>query len=66
MATKTKIRAVKGTRDFYPEVMALRNWLYDKVRAIERYLKRRSRYTLKLKHDKQREPIDEFLFVNVN
>lgn len=34
MATKTTIRAVKGTRDFYPEVMALRNWLYDKVRAI--------------------------------
>ena len=34
MATKTTIRAVKGTRDFYPEVMALRNWLYDKVRDI--------------------------------
>jgi histidyl-tRNA synthetase len=34
LATKTTIRAVKGTRDFYPEVMALRNWLYDKVRAI--------------------------------
>jgi histidyl-tRNA synthetase len=38
MATKTTIPAVKGTRDFYPEEMAFRNWLYGKVRAIsERY-----------------------------
>src|SRR5215216_6135034 len=28
-----KIRTVKGTRDFYPEQMALRNYLYDKVRS---------------------------------
>jgi len=34
MTTKTTIQAVKGTRDFYPEAMAFRNWLYDKVRAI--------------------------------
>jgi histidyl-tRNA synthetase len=34
MATKTTIQAVKGTRDFYPEAMAFRNWLYGKVRAI--------------------------------
>ncbi len=38
MAIKTTIQAVKGTRDFYPEAMAFRTWLYDKVRAIsERY-----------------------------
>ncbi len=34
MATKTTIQAVKGTRDFYPEAMAFRSWLYDKVRTI--------------------------------
>jgi len=34
MATKTTIQPVKGTRDFYPEAMAFRNWLYDKVRSI--------------------------------
>ncbi|MBI3165998.1 MAG: histidine--tRNA ligase [Anaerolineales bacterium] len=28
-----KIQAVKGTREFYPEQMALRNFIYDKVRA---------------------------------
>jgi len=28
------IQAVKGTRDFYPEPMAFRSWLYGKVRAI--------------------------------
>ena len=27
-------QAVKGTRDFYPEAMAFRTWLYGKVRAI--------------------------------
>ncbi len=31
---KTTIQAVKGTRDFYPEAMAFRTWLYGKVRAI--------------------------------
>jgi histidyl-tRNA synthetase len=31
---KTTVQAVKGTRDFYPEAMAFRNWLYGKVRAI--------------------------------
>lgn len=30
---KTKIATVKGTRDFYPEQMALRNWLYANMRA---------------------------------
>jgi len=29
----TKIQTVKGTREFYPEEMALRNYLYSKVRA---------------------------------
>jgi histidyl-tRNA synthetase len=28
-----KIQTVKGTREFYPEEMALRNYLYSKVRA---------------------------------
>lgn len=28
-----KIQQVKGTREFYPEEMALRNYLYEKVRA---------------------------------
>ncbi len=28
------IRAVKGTRDFYPEDMAFRNWLYSKIREV--------------------------------
>jgi histidyl-tRNA synthetase len=31
---KTTIQPVKGTRDFYPEAMAFRTWLYAKVRAI--------------------------------
>ncbi len=30
---KQKIQSVKGTRDFYPEQMALRNWLYANVQA---------------------------------
>ena len=35
MATQT-IQPVKGTRDFYPELMAFRTWLYDKVRVVSR------------------------------
>ncbi len=32
------IQPVRGTRDFYPEDMAFRTWLYDKIRAVsERY-----------------------------
>jgi histidyl-tRNA synthetase len=34
VATKATIQAVKGTRDFYPEAMAFRSWLYGKVRDI--------------------------------
>jgi histidyl-tRNA synthetase len=35
---KTIIPPVKGTRDFYPEEMAVRTWLLSKVRAVsERY-----------------------------
>jgi histidyl-tRNA synthetase len=34
MATTTTVQAVKGTRDFYPEAMAIRNWLYGRVRAV--------------------------------
>jgi len=30
---KTKIQTVKGTRDFYPEQMELRNWLYANMKA---------------------------------
>lgn len=30
---KKVIQSVKGTRDFYPEQMALRNYLYEKARA---------------------------------
>jgi histidyl-tRNA synthetase len=38
VATKATIQAVKGTRDFYPDEMAFRSWLYGKVRNIsERY-----------------------------
>ena len=29
----SKIQTVKGTREFYPETMALRNYLFEKVRA---------------------------------
>ena len=31
---KNIIPAVKGTRDFYPEQMAIRNWLYSSVRRV--------------------------------
>ncbi len=31
---KSLIQPVKGTRDFYPEQMALRTWLYNKIRAV--------------------------------
>ena len=30
---KPSIQTVKGARDFYPEEMALRNYLYAKARA---------------------------------
>lgn len=31
---KTTVQAVKGTRDFYPEQMAFRNWLYGTLRKV--------------------------------
>jgi histidyl-tRNA synthetase len=31
---KTLVQSLKGTRDFYPEDMALRTWLYDKIRKV--------------------------------
>jgi len=31
---KATIQSVKGTRDFYPEEMAVRTWLYDTVRRV--------------------------------
>ncbi len=31
---KTTIQSLKGTRDFYPEEMALRTWLYGTVRKV--------------------------------
>jgi histidyl-tRNA synthetase len=33
---RTPIQAVKGTRDFYPEEMARRVWLYERIRAVSR------------------------------
>ena len=32
----TKIPSVKGTRDFYPDEMALRNWIVDGWRGVSR------------------------------
>ncbi|MEJ2598590.1 MAG: histidine--tRNA ligase [Anaerolineales bacterium] len=31
---KATIQAIKGTRDYYPEEMAIRNWLYQTVRQV--------------------------------
>lgn len=31
---KNVIQAVKGTREFYPEEMALRTWLYSRIREV--------------------------------
>ena len=31
---KNVIKSVKGTRDFYPELMAVRNWLYETIREV--------------------------------
>jgi len=31
---KNVIQSVKGTRDFYPQAMGLRTWLYQKVRQV--------------------------------
>ena len=31
---KKVIQSVKGTRDFYPEQMAIRIWLYNAMRAV--------------------------------
>jgi histidyl-tRNA synthetase len=31
---KTMIQAVRGTRDFYPEEMAVRTWLYRQIRQV--------------------------------
>lgn len=36
MAAKTLIQAVKGTREFYPEDMAQRNFIYEKARQASR------------------------------
>ncbi len=32
--TKQEIKSVKGTRDYYPREMSLRNFLYDKARQV--------------------------------
>ena len=34
MAMKSVIKPVKGTRDYYPEVMALRTWLYGAAKNV--------------------------------
>lgn len=31
---KSMIQSVKGARDFYPEQLAVRNWLYQKIRSV--------------------------------
>jgi hypothetical protein len=31
---KATIQSVKGARDFYPEEMAVRSWLYSKIREV--------------------------------
>ena len=31
---KTVIPRVRGTRDFYPEHMVLRNWIYSNIRSV--------------------------------
>jgi len=31
---KKLISSIKGTRDFYPEDMAIRNWLYGVMRRV--------------------------------
>ena len=31
---KSIIKPVKGTRDYYPEVMAIRSWLYDSAKKV--------------------------------
>ncbi len=31
---KNIIKAVRGTREFYPQEMALRNWMYSKIRQV--------------------------------
>lgn len=31
---KVLIQPVKGTRDFYPEEMSIRTWLYDQIKAV--------------------------------
>src|SRR5512136_2720820 len=31
---KNIIQSVRGTRDFYPEDMALRNWLYSNLKVV--------------------------------
>jgi len=34
LAKKNVIQAVKGTRDFYPELMAVRKWLYETAASV--------------------------------
>ena len=34
MANKQTVKSVKGTRDYYPEEMAIRTWLYDNMRSV--------------------------------
>ncbi len=31
---KNKVESVKGTRDFYPQDMAFRNWIYENIKTI--------------------------------
>lgn len=43
-------------------ITAGKRTVYDKVLAVQSYLQREQRYTLKLEHRSGREPVDEFLF----
>lgn len=36
MSSKTKFQLVKGFRDFYPEDLAARKWLFEKMREVSR------------------------------
>ncbi|MCA9672853.1 MAG: DUF3488 domain-containing protein [Myxococcales bacterium] len=49
-------------RKLAEQITARAKTVYAKVRAIQRFLQRRYRYTLELTHDPKREPVDEFLF----
>ena len=34
LSSMARIQSLKGTRDFYPDDMAVRTWLYEKIRRV--------------------------------